>query len=604
MNVGKETQTTETIEVLFENTKEQVINYKNYALGFTNMKLRVCAYARVSTDFEEQKTSYNSQIIHYENFIKNNPNWTFVKVYADEGISGTQLKNREEFNKMIQDALNGLIDMIIVKSISRFARNTVDVLNIVRMLRENNVDVFFEKENIHTLSISNELFLTIYSAFAQGESESTSENMKGGLQMKMRRGEMVGQKAPYGFRYDKEIKQIIVYEEEAKIVRRIFEEYATGKGTTTIANGLNNDGILSVTKRKWADQTIRKIILNEKYVGDLRTGKTFVESVVTHKKRINRGESKQYYTSNHHEAIISRELWNECQSIYNIRSAKTDGIKDQYKRRYAFSSKIYCGYCGERFVRKSYLKKKDDPTTRVIYWGCRSHGKKIPCESNVKIYDDYLKSMFVEMFNKLFNDFEKYEQVFLKKVEQCIKTADNGEELKKLQKEELKLKEKQKKLIDLMLDDEISKDVLNEKNKDITSKLEIITEKINKFGVEKSSIEKNKNQLEKIKNIIKDEKELSEFDDEVFNSLVDKIIIGDKISNEEYDYNIVKFVLKTGNVVSNSFNYDNILNDGSVTANYGQVNVILNKESFSSGLTAYVESKRFWVCNEWRKHYK
>ena len=147
--------------------KEKVINYKDYVLGFTKMYLRVCAYARVSSDFEEKKTSYNSQIIHYENIIKSNPNWQFVKVYADEGISGTQTKNRDQFNQMIQDALNGLIDMIIVKSISRFTRNMVDVLNFIRLLREHNVDVFFEKENIHTLAISNELFLTIYSAFAQ-----------------------------------------------------------------------------------------------------------------------------------------------------------------------------------------------------------------------------------------------------------------------------------------------------------------------------------------------------------------------------------------------------------------------------------------------------
>ena len=181
------------VEIIAANLKQNVIN------SVKKIIKRVCAYARVSTDSEEQLTSYSSQIKHYSEKIKSNPDWEFVGIYADEGLSGTQVKNRTEFQRMIDDALNGKIDMIIAKSISRFARNTLDTLKYVRLLREHNVDVYFEKENIHTLELDSEMFLTIYSAFAQAESESTSMNVKMVLNAKMKRGEPVGNQNCYGY---------------------------------------------------------------------------------------------------------------------------------------------------------------------------------------------------------------------------------------------------------------------------------------------------------------------------------------------------------------------------------------------------------------------
>ncbi len=270
--------------------------------------IRTCAYCRVSTDNEDQKTSYDSQRIHYKNMIEENPDWEFVGIYADEGITGTQTKKREQFNQMMNDALNGKIDLILAKSISRFARNTVDTLNCVRLLREHNVDVYFEKENIHTLGLSNELFLTLYSAFAQAESESISENVKAGVRMKMKRGELVGKYAPYGYLYDKELNKLVIDESKKDIVTYIFEEYSKGVGFRTIALNLNNLGIPSPSNLKWCHASVRRIIINEKYVGDLKTGKYYTENVLTHKKKVNYGEKEQYFTSNHHEPIISRQL--------------------------------------------------------------------------------------------------------------------------------------------------------------------------------------------------------------------------------------------------------------------------------------------------------
>ena len=251
------------VEIIAANLKQNVVN------SVKKIIKRVCAYAGVSTDSEEQLTSYSSQIKHYTEMIKANPEWEFVGVYADEGISGTQIKKRTQFKRMIDDALNGKIDMIIAKSISRFARNTLDTLKIVRELREHNVDVYFEKENIHTLELDSEMFLTLYSAFAQAESESTSMNVKMGLNAKMKRGEPVGNQNCYGYVWDEEKKEIEINEEQASFVRFIFYLYIKGVGGRTIAHKLNDKGIPTYFNKKWSQSSISRIIKNEKYAGDL-----------------------------------------------------------------------------------------------------------------------------------------------------------------------------------------------------------------------------------------------------------------------------------------------------------------------------------------------
>ena len=469
--MNKENKTPKTIEVDFKNRYEtgNVIT-KDFARTYVEMHLRVCAYARVSTDFEEQQTSYKSQLTHYEGMIRQNSNWEFVDVYADEGITGTQLKKRDNFNRMIQDALDGKIDMIIAKSISRFARNTVDTLNIVRLLRSHNVDVFFEKENIHTISITNELFLTLYSAFAQGESESISENMKGGLQMKMKRGEYIGNPKCYGYDWNKETKELVINKEQMKIVKRIFEEYASGKGATTIAKNLNKDGIPSPLNKKWIGESVLGILHNEKYVGDLRTGKTYVESVITHKKKKNEGQQKQYYTEDKHEAGISRELFDEVNNMYKLRSDKSKQHRDKYSRRYAFSSITYCGCCGQRFVRRSYIKNKNKPENgRVIFWGCRSHQNDIECINRVTYKDEELKGMFLLLYNKLYTNKDKYIKSFLSNVEKILDNKNISKDKIRLAKEKEIILNKQSKLLDLSMDENISKTLFDSKMSELNN---------------------------------------------------------------------------------------------------------------------------------------
>lgn len=561
--------------------------------------IKACAYCRVSTDNEDQKTSYDSQRIHYKNMIEENPDWEFVGIYADEGITGTQTKKREQFNQMMNDALNGKIDLILAKSISRFARNTVDTLNCVRLLREHNVNVYFEKENIHTLGLSNELFLTLYSAFAQAESESISENVKAGVRMKMKRGELVGKYAPFGYLYDKE-KDIIIPDESKKdIVTYIFEEYANGVGFRTIALNLNNLGIPSPSNLKWCHASVRRIIVNEKYVGDLETGKYYTENVLTHKKKVNYGEKEQYFTSNHHEPIISRELWDKCQEILTIRSkiVKPDGNRDKFSRKYPFSSKIFCGICGERFIRRSYKIRSNGK--EVSYWICRSHRNKIDCSNLLHYKQEELEDIFVLTYNKLFQNSDKYISSFMKKVNEVINENQDNHNKKKIREEISKLENKLSNLIDLQLDGSISKEILNQKNKEITDKIKEYEQQLKDTeNIELTRKQKLK-QVDKISNTLKQYQGLTKFNEEVFNSLVDKIIIGEKSENETEDFYKIKFILKTGELINENLPNGKL----DIGTSYGKYGFTITKQEFEEkedNVSAYV-LQRYTRINPYNK---
>lgn len=533
-----------------------------------NKLIRACAYCRVSTDSEDQKTSYDSQRIHYKNYIEENPNYEFVGIYADEGITGTQTKKREQFNQMMSDALNGKIDLIIAKSISRFARNTVDTLNCVRTLREHNVDVYFEKENIHTLGLSNELFLTLYSAFAQAESESISENVKAGVRMKMKRGELVGKYAPFGYLYDKELNKLVIDESKKDIIIYIFEEYSKGIGFRTITLNLNELGIPSPTGRKWCHASVRRVITNEKYVGDLRSGKYYSDNVISHKRKVNYGEKEQYFTSNHHEAIISRELWNKCQEILERRSkiVKLDGNRDKFSRKYPFSSKIYCGICGERFIRRSYKIRSNNK--EVAYWICRSYRNKIECSNLLHYKQEELEDIFIKVYNKLTLNKDTYINSFIKKVNDTLLDNTDYKNSNKIKEEISRLQNRLSNLIDLKLDNKISKEILESKELEITAQINELENKL----ISNQDLELTRKQkLEQVGNIVKILKEypgLTKFNEDIFNNLVDRIIIGELLDNGEEDLYRIKFILKTGEMMKDNLP-NNTLKIGTDLGHYG-----------------------------------
>lgn len=324
-------------------------------------KKRVAAYARVSTDNEEQASSYQTQVDYYTNYIQGRSDWKFVEVYTDEGISGTSTKKREGFKRMIEDALAGKIDLIITKSISRFARNTVDTLSAIRQLKEKNIGVYFEKENINTLDGKGEVLLTIMSSLAQEESRSISENVTWSLRKRFEEG-----KASVGYSrflgYDKDF---VINEDEAAIVRQIYQWYIKGYSFGQIANKcMDLEYPTPSGKQKWYPVSVKNILTNEKYKGDALLQKGYTPDFLTHKRVINNGEVQQYYVKEHHPAIISPEMFDKVQVLMTAR-AQTKGL-------YAFSGRIVCGECGGTYRRKTL--HSTDKYKKVV-WGCHNKTK-------------------------------------------------------------------------------------------------------------------------------------------------------------------------------------------------------------------------------------
>ena len=282
--------------------------------GEEKPKLRVAAYCRVSTETEEQATSYETQIDHYTAYINGHPDWTLAGVFADDGISGTNTKKRDEFNRMIDECMAGNIDMIVTKSISRFARNTLDCLKHIRQLKEKNIPVYFEKENINTMDSKGEVLLTIMASLAQQESQSLSQNVKLGLQYRYQQGQIqVNCTRFLGYTKD-ENKHLVVVPEEAKIVRRIYREYLEGASMLKIARGLEADGILNgAGNAHWHTSNISQILRNEKYIGDALLQKTYTTDFLTKTRVKNQGIVPQYYVENSHEAIIPHEIFMQVQ---------------------------------------------------------------------------------------------------------------------------------------------------------------------------------------------------------------------------------------------------------------------------------------------------
>ena len=357
---------------------------------------KVCAYARVSTDSDEQFTSFEAQKDYYEKLILAKPEWEYVKVYADEGISGTNTKNREGFNSMIQDALNGKIDLIVTKSVSRFARNTVDTLSTIRKLKEKGVEVYFEKENIYTMNGSGELLITIMSSLAQEESRSLSENVKWGQRKSFSDGKV---HLPYsrflGYKKGKDGKPEIV-PEEAEIVRLIYSKFMQGASVSAISAFLTNKGIKTPgDKDKWPYSTIISILKNEKYKGDALLQKGYVENFLTHKTVKNNGEVPQYYVEGSHQAIISPQEWDLVQLEFKRR----DKFKRSYSGNGIFSNRIVCADCGGFYGPKLWHSTDKYRTT---IWQCNSkfHKAHEKCRTP-HLSENQIKEAFIKAFNEL-----------------------------------------------------------------------------------------------------------------------------------------------------------------------------------------------------------
>lgn len=309
-------------------------------------KKKVAAYARVSSGKEAMLHSLSAQISYYSDLIQRNNEWIFAGVYTDEAITGTK-EERPNFNKMIEDAKNGKINLIITKTISRFARNTVTLLRVVRELKQLNIDVYFEEQRIHSTNKDGELMLTILASYAQEESRSVSENMKWRIKNNFEEG------IPWGFKelgyFFKEGK-IIIVPEEANLVKKIYNLYQSGKGYHEISKIMKNEH--SEVKHSWCYENIRNILSNTDYSGNLYLQKTFCEDYITKKSRINKGERNKYFIEGSHEPIIDIETFNKVQEEIKIRSKRAN-VKGNTNAVYPFTQMLVCEKCGSTYRRRT-----------------------------------------------------------------------------------------------------------------------------------------------------------------------------------------------------------------------------------------------------------
>ena len=519
--------------------------------------LRVAAYCRVSTDSEDQLNSYKSQVMYYTDLIKKKHDWSLVDIYADEAITGTQVTKREDFQRMINDCMNGDIDMVITKSISRFARNTLDTLKYVRMLKEKGIAVFFEDENINTLTMDGELLLVVLSSVAQQEVENISSNVKKGLKMKMKRGELVGFQGCLGYDYHKETKSISVNEKEAEIVRYIFNRYIEGAGCTVIANELENLGYKTkYGSSRWVQSTVIGIIKNEKYKGDLLLGKTFTVDPISKRRLENFGEEDKFYIQNHHEPIVSEEVFEEAQKILakrNVnRGVHQDGQKrNKFSRKYAFSCMIKCGFCGGTLTRRNW--HSSSAYTKTI-WQCvtaTKQGKKY-CPHCKGIPEEVIEKAFVKSYQLLCSDQQQVVEEFLQKVEGVLNEDTSLKRLPKIEKEMNDLRKRKEKLLDLRLDTTIDRDIYESKNRELSEQLKKLQEEQEQLLELSKNRENTRTRLREFRKNLSSGEILEDFDRVVFESVVEKIIIGGYNKEGVEEPLKITFVYKTG--IHSNFN--------------------------------------------------
>lgn len=384
---------------------------KPEAVRASKRQLRVAAYCRVSTDDEEQLTSYEAQKNYYTDKIMTNKEWTMAGIFADEGITGTSARKRPEFLRMIRQCKQGKIDIVLTKSISRFARNTVDCLNYVRALKELGIAVIFEKENMNTLEVDSEILITMLGAFAQSESESISANVRWGKRQAMKEGRaIINYKHLYGYRKGADGRPEII-PEQAEVVRKIYDLFLSGTPIRGILEYLNVNNIPNISGgSQWAKNAVNSILINEKYCGDVLLQKTYIDDCINKKVKKNTGQLPMYLVQNHHDGIISRETFDAAQAELSRRNAGRSPSKknaptgrSRYSSKYALSDRLYCGECGTRYQRCTWRNR--DGSKRIV-WRCVSrvdYGSKY-CHDSPTLDEEPLHRAILAAINSAVKD--------------------------------------------------------------------------------------------------------------------------------------------------------------------------------------------------------
>lgn len=494
--------------------------YSDQTNASESYRKRVAAYARVSTVFEEQLSSFKAQKDYYEKYIKSKSDWEFVNIYADEGISATSTKNRIGFNRMIEDALAGNMDLIVTKSVSRFARNTVDTLTAVRKLKDKNVEVFFEKENIYSFDSKGELMLTILSSLAQQESQNLSTNVAWGKRKRFADGKV---SLPYGqfLGYEKgEDGLPKIVEKQAKIIRRIYRLFLEGKTPSGIATIFTGEKIPTPGgKTKWSSSTVKSILTNEKYKGDALLQKTLTVNFLTNKKKINTGEVPQYYVENSHPAIVEPQTFELVQEEFRRRKAAgkcTSAIN-------CFASRITCGDCGGFYGRKVWHSNTKYATT---IWQCNNKfQKRLHC-TTPHLKEEVIKQAFVNAFNSLIKNkeaiLENYEEMIIQMTD-CSKEENL---MKSLEVEAEIHRSALEKLISKNARETLDQKEYNERYNDLAKRHNTLQKRVQSITSE-MAIKKARRTLMMafIKTLSEQDDLLEEFDESLWSSLLNHAVV-------------------------------------------------------------------------------
>lgn len=501
-------------------------------------KARVAAYCRVSTDEEEQQNSYKVQKEYFTDKINKNRDWEMVDVFADEGISGTGTKKRAEFLKLMKLCEKGKVDIILTKSISRFARNTLDSISYVRMLRSKGIAVIFEKEGINTMAMSSEMIFTVLSAFAQAESESISQNVTWGKRRSFKNGKVTFQYSRF-LGYEKgEDGQPKIVPEQAEIVKRIFYSYLSGYSADKIKKELEGEGVISATgKPEWSIHTIQYMLTNEKYIGDAILQKTYVVDFITKKSKKNNGEIPQYYVTGNHEGIIPKDIFNRVQEEMARRGNKrkvsqknTKTEHGKYSGKYALSELLVCGECGTRYRRVTWArggKKK-------IVWRCINrleYGTK-HCNDSPTIEEYKLQDAIVRAVNRLTDDKDEVAatlkdslQLALSAGEDTIDKVAIGSRIRELQATMLDL-------VQVSAKSSSGADFLDEKCKEISDEIKGLQETLQRHEQRQTSAQNTLSRMGEILALLESENlNLTEYDEALVRQNIEevKVLSEDKV---------------------------------------------------------------------------
>ncbi len=511
-------------------------------------KLRVAAYARVSTDMEEQETSFDAQVEYFTNYIKANPEWELVEVYQDDGKSATSMVKREGFNRMIADALSGKIDRIYTKSISRFARNTVDSLTLIRQLKAKGVGVTFEKENIDTMDSKGELLITIMSSIAQEESRSISENVTWGWRKRLADGKVsVGYKHFLGYEKGEDGTMQVV-EREAETVRYIYGLFLDGLTPSAIAVRLTSEHILTPAKKeRWTSSTVLSILTNEKYKGDSIQQKTVTVDFLTKQTKVNEGEAPQHYVENSHPAIVSREVFD----LVQLELARRRKQGRHTSAGSIFSSRIFCAECGSSFGSKVW--HSNDPY-RCTIWRCNrkyDRNAQSDCAGNAEsgntddttscgskrrhrcstphLREEEIKSAFIQAVNMILSQKEAVFAAFDDMIPRLCDTAALQKEQDRLKVEEELILNKIAELVHDNTTHAQDQDEYKQKYNALVESHEAMKSRQSAVKTQIAEKSGRKRKLELYMTTLREQDAIDEFDEQLFLGTVDQIVVsGDK----------------------------------------------------------------------------